>query len=107
MRKVGKNTQKNYVKKKGLNDLENHSGVLTHRESDTLECEVKWVLGRITMNKDSGSYRIAAELFQIIKDDGVKVLHSIYRQIWKTQQWPQDEKRSVFTPVLKKGNAKE
>ena len=79
----------------------------THLEPDILECEVKWALGSITMNKASGSDEIPVELFQIPKDDAVKVLHSICQQIWKTQQWPQDWKRSVFIPIPKKGNAKE
>ena len=80
---------------------------MTHLEPDILECEVKWALGSITTNKASGGDRIPVELFQILKEDAVKVLHSICQQIWKTQQWPQDWKRSVFTPVPKKGNAKE
>ena len=78
-----------------------------HLEPDILECEVKWALGSITKNKASGGDGIPVELFQILKDDAVKVLHSICQQIWKTQQWPQDWKRSVFIPVPKKGNAKE
>ena len=81
--------------------------MVTHLEPDILECQVKWALGSITMNKPSGDDRIPAELFQILKDDGVKVLHSLCQQIWKMQQWSQDWKRSVFIPVLKKGNAKE
>ena len=82
--------------------------MITHLEPDILECEVKWALGSITTNKASGGDGIPAELqFQILKDDAVKVLHSICQQIWKTQQWPQDWKRSVFIPVPKKGNAKE
>ena len=81
--------------------------VITHLEPDILECEVKWVLGNITMNKASGGDGLPVELFQILKDDAVKVLHSICQQIWKTQQWPQDWKRSVFIPIPKKGNAKE
>ena len=81
--------------------------MITHLESDILECEIKWTLESITMNKASGGDRIPAELFQILKDAAVKVLHSICQQIWKTQQWPQDWKRSVFIPNLKKGNAKE
>ena len=80
--------------------------MITHLETDILECEVKWALGSITMNKASGGDG-AAELFQILKDDIVKMLHSVCQQIWKTQQWPQDWKRSVFTPIPKKGNAKE
>ena len=80
--------------------------MITHLEPDILECEVKWALGNITMNKASGGDGILAELFQILKDDAVKVLHSIYQQIWKTQRWPQDWKRSVFIPIPKKGNDK-
>ena len=87
---------------------DNHDGVITHLQPDILECEVKWALGRsITTNKASGGDGIPVELFQILKDDAVKVLHSICQQIWKTQQWPQDWKRSVFIPIPKKGNAKE
>ena len=86
---------------------DNHDGVISHLEPDILECEIKWVLGSITMNKASGSDGIPAELFQILKDSAVKVLHSVCQQIWKTQQWPQDWKRSVFIPIPKKGNAKE
>ena len=82
-------------------------GVITHLEPDILECEVKWALGSITMNKVSGGKGIPSELFQILKGDAVKVLHSICQQIWKAQQWPQDWKRSVFIPIPKKGNAKE
>ena len=81
--------------------------MITRLEPDILECEVKWTLGSITMNKASGSDGISVELFQILKEDTVKVLHSICQQIWKTQQWPQDWKRSVFIPIPKKGNAKE
>ena len=81
--------------------------MVTHLEPDILECEVKWTLGSIAMNKASGGDKIPPELFQILKDDAVKVLHSICQQIWKTQQWPQDWKRSVFIPIPKKGNAKE
>ena len=81
--------------------------MITHLEPDILECEVKWALESITMNKPSGGDGIPVELFQILKDDAVKVLHSICQQIWKTQQWPQDRKRSVFIPFPKKGNAKE
>ena len=81
--------------------------MITHLEPDILECEVKWALGIITMSKASGGNRIPVELFQILKDDAVKVRHSICQQIWKTQQWPQDWKRSVFIPIPKKGNAKE
>ena len=93
--------------KKDLNDPDNHDGVITHLEPDILECEVKWALGSITTNKASGGDGILAELFQILKDDAVKVLHSTHQQIWKTQQWPHDWKRSVFIPVPKTGNAKE
>ena len=93
--------------KKDLHDADNHDGVITHLEPDILECEVKWSLGSISMNKASGGDEIPVELFQILKDDAVKVLHSICQQIWKTQQWPRDWKRSVFIPIPKKGNAKE
>ena len=93
--------------KKELNDSDNHDGVITHLEPDILECEVKWVLGRITTNKASGGDGIPVELFQILKDDAVKVLHSICQWILKTQQWPQDWKMSVFIPIPKKGNPKE
>ena len=94
--------------KKYLHNPDNHEGVITptRLEPDILECEVRWALGSITMNKASGGNRIPVELFQILKDDAVKVLHSICQQIWKTQQWPQDCKRSVFIPIPKKGNAK-
>ena len=81
--------------------------MITNLEPDTLECEVKWALGSITTNKASGGDGIPVELFQILKDDAVKVLHSVLQQIWNTQQWPQDWKRSVFIPIPKKGNAKE
>ena len=91
----------------GLNDLDNYDGQLTHLELDILECEVKWAVGSITTNKASGGDGIPDELFQTVKDDAVKVLHSICPQIWKTQQWPQDWKRLVFIPIPKKGNAKE
>ena len=84
-----------------------HNGVIIHPEPDILECEVNWALGSITMNKASGGDGIPVELFQILKDVAVKVLHSICQQIWKTQQWPWDWKRSVFIPIPKKGNAKE
>ena len=92
---------------KGLNNPDNHDGVITHLEPDILECEVKWALGSITMKKASGDDGIPLQLFQILKDDAVKVLHLIYQQIWKTQQWPQDWIRSVFIPVPKKCSAKE
>ena len=87
--------------KKDLHDPDNHDGVITHLEPDILECEVKWALGTITTNKASGGDGILVELFQILKDDAVKVLHSICQQIWKTQQCPQDWKRSVFIPMPK------
>ena len=93
--------------KKDLHDQDNHDGVLTHLEPDILECEVKWALESSTTNKANGGDGIPVELFQILKDDAVKVLHSICQHIWKTQQWPQDWKRSVFIPIPKKGNAKE
>ena len=93
--------------KQDLHDQDNHNGVISHLEPDILECEVKWALGGITTNKLSEGDGIPVELFQIPKDNTVKVLHSICQQIWKTQQWPQDWKRSVFIPIPKKGNAKE
>ena len=89
------------LNKKDLHDPYNHDGVITHLEPDILECKVKWALGSVTMNKASGADGIPAELFQILKDDAVKVLHSMCQQIWKTQQWPQDWKRSVFIPTPK------
>ena len=92
--------------KKDLHDPDSHYGVITHLEPDILECEVKWALGSITTNKTSVCDGIPVELFQILEDDAVKVVHSIFQQIWKTQQWPQDWKRSVFIPIPKKGNAK-
>ena len=92
--------------KKDLHEPDNHVGVITHLQPDILECEIKQALGSITMNKASGGDGIPVELFQILKDDAVKVLHSIGQQSWKTQQWPQDWKRSVLIPVPKKGNAK-
>ena len=93
--------------KKYLNDPYNHNSAINNLEPDILEYKVKWALGSITMNKATGGDGIPAELFQILKDDAVKVLHSTCQQIWKTQQWPQDWKRSVFIPIPKKGNAKE
>ena len=93
--------------KKDLHDPDNHDGVISHLEPDILECEVKWALGSITTNKASGGDGIPIELFQILNDDAVKVLHSICQEIWTTQQWPQDLKRSVFILIPKKGNAKE
>ena len=93
--------------KKDLHEPDNHNGVITQLEPDILECEVKWALGSITVNQASGGDGIPVELFHILKDDAVKVLHSICQQIWKTQQWPQDWKSSVFIPIPEKGNAKE
>ena len=90
---------------KDLHDPDNHNGVITHLEPDILECELKWAFGSISTNKTSGSDVIPVEIFQVLKDDGMKVLHSICQKIWKTQQWPQDWKRSVFIPIPKKGNA--
>ena len=98
------NTEELY--KKDLHDPYNHHGVITHIESDILDCEVKWALGIITINKASGGDGIPVELFPILKDDAVKVLHSICQQIWKAHQWPQDWKRSAFIPIPKKGNSK-
>ena len=92
--------------KKDLHDQDNHDGMITHLEADILECEVKWALESITTNKASGGDGILVELFQILKDDAVKMLHSICQQIWRSQQWPQGWKRSVFIPIPKKGNAK-
>ena len=89
------------VDKKDLHDIDNYDGVITYLEPDILECEVKWALGSITMNKASGGDGIPVELFHILKDDAVKVLHTFCQQIWKTQQWPQDCKRSVFIPIPK------
>ena len=100
------NTQKSYTKK-DINDPDNQDWVITHLESDILEWDVKWTLLSITANKASRGDRIPANLFQILKDDAVKVLHSLCQQIWKAQQWPQDWKRSVFIPIPKKVNAKE
>ena len=91
---------------KDLHDPDNHEGVITHLEPNILECEAKWASGRIAMNKASEGDGIPVELLQILKDDAVKVLHSVCQQIWKTQQWPQDWKRSVLIPIPKKGNAK-
>ena len=107
-----KKTWQEYIEelyKKDLHDPDNHKDVITHTqlEPDILECEVRWALGSITRNKPSGGDGIPVELFQMLKDDAVKVLHSICQEIWKTQQWPQDWKRSIFIPIPKKGNAKE
>ena len=99
------NTEELY--KKDLHDPDNHDGVITHLDPNIVECAVKWALGSITPNKACGGDGIPVEIFQILKDDAVKVLHSICQQIWKTQQWPQDLKRLVFIPIPKKGNAKE
>ena len=93
--------------KKDLHDPDNHNGVITHLKPDILECKVKWALESITMNKSSRGDRIQVGVFQILKDDAVKVLNSICQQIWKTQQWPQDWRKSVFFLIPKKGNAKE
>ena len=93
--------------KKDLHNPDNHNGVIIHLEPDILECEVKWALGSITTNKASGGDGIPVELFQILKDDAMKVLDSMCQQIWKTQQWPQDWKSSIFIPFPKKSNAKE
>ena len=104
-----KKRQQEYTKelyKKDFHDSDNHHGVITHQEPDILKCKVKWVLESITMNKTSGGDGIQVELFQTLKDDAVKVLQSICQQIWITQQWSQDWKRSVFIPIPKKGNAK-
>ena len=97
-------TEELYIR--DLHDPDNHEGVVTHLQPDILEWEAKWALGSITLNKANGGDEIPIELFQILKDDAVKVLHSIYQQICKTQQWPQDWKRLVFIPIPKKGNAK-
>ena len=98
--------QKNFTKK-DVHNPDNHDGVITHLEPDILECEVRWALGSITTNKASGGDGIPGERLQILRDDALKVSHSICQQIWKTQQWPQDWKRSIFIPIPKKGNAKE
>ena len=103
---VGRNPSEE-LDKKDLHDPDTHDDVITHLEPNILECEVKWALESITMNKASGGDGIPVELFQILKDDAVKVLHSISQQIWTTQQWPQDWKRSIFISIPKKGNAKE
>ena len=105
LRKGGKNTQKLY--RKDLHNSDNHDGMTTDLEPDILECEVEWALGSITVNCASGSDGIPVELFQILKDDAVKVLHSVCQQIEKTQQWPQDWNRSIFILIPKQGNAKE
>ena len=106
LKRGGKNTQKNYTKK-DLHDPDSHNAVITQLEPDILKCGVKQALGNITMNKASGGDGTPAELFRVLKDDAVKVLRSICQQIWKTQQWPQDWKRSVFIPLPKKGSPKE
>ena len=95
------------LSKKDFNDPDNHNGVITHLEPDIPECKVKWASGSITMSKASGGDGIPVELFQVLKDDAVKVLHSVHQQIWKTQQWSQDWKWSVFIPIPRKGSAKE
>ena len=104
LRRGGKNTQNT---QKDLHDPDNHDGLITHLEPDILECKVKWTLESITMNKASGDDRIPVEVFQIVKDDVVKVLHPICQHFLKTQQWPQDWKRLVFFPIPKKSNAKD
>ena len=106
LRNGGKNTQKNYTKK-DLHDPDNHDGVITHLQPDTLESEVKWFLGGITTSKASGGDGFPGELFQVLKYDAVKALNSICKQIWKTQWWPQDWKRSGFIPIPKKDKDKE
>ena len=106
LRRGGENTQKDYTQG-DLNNPDNHDGMITHLEPDILEYEVKWAVGSITTNKASGGDGIPVELFQILKDDAVKVLQSVCQQIWKTQQWPRDWKRSVFIPIPKKGSVKE
>ena len=105
--KTNKKKTQNPPPQTTLHDPDNHDDVITHPEPDMLEYEVKWTLGSITMNKAGGGDGIPTELFEILKDDAVKVLHSICQQIWKSQQWPQDWKRSVLIPISKKGNAKE
>ena len=106
LRRGGKHIQNSYTKK-DLHNSENHDGVITHLGPNILECEVKGALGTITMNKASGGDEIPVELFQTLKDDAVKALHSVCQQIWKTSQWPQDWESSVFIPISKRGNAKE
>ena len=106
LRRGGKNPQKNYTKK-DLHEPDKHDGVITHLEPDILECEIKWALGSITMNKFTGDDGIPLEIFQNLKDNAVKVLQSVCQQIWKTQPCPQDWKMSVFIPIPKNGNAKE
>ena len=98
--------EKTELYKKDLNDPDNHNGVITHLEPDILEFEVKWALGSTTLNRDSGSDGIPAKILQILKDNAVKVLHSIYQQIWKTQQWPQDWKKSVVTSTPRRAMPK-
>ena len=107
-KKIEKRWQEHTELYKGsLNDLDNHDGVVTHPEPGLVECDIKWALGNTTVNRVSGGDGIPGELFQILKDDAVKVLCSMCQQIWKTQQWSQNWKRSVFIPIPKKGNAKE
>ena len=95
------------MQKKNLKDPDIHNGVITHLEPDILECEVKWAFGSITTNKANGGDRIPSELFQVLKDSAVKVLHSVGQQIWETHQWPQDWNGSVLISIPKRGNAKE
>ena len=97
----------NWISKKDLHNPDNHDGMITNLEPDILECEARWALESISMNKASGGDGILVELLQILKDDAVKVLHATCQQIWKTQQWPQDWKRSIFILIPKKGNIKE
>ena len=99
-RRDGKSTQKNYTKKY-LNDPDNHNGVVSHSEPDNLECEVKWVLRSTAAHKASGGDRMPAELFKILRDDAMKVQHAISQKIWKSQQWPEDRKRSILVPIPK------
>ena len=105
-RRDGKSTQKNYTKTY-LNDPDNHNGVVSNSEPDILECEVKWVLRSTAAHKASGGDRIPAKLVKILKDDAIKVLYSMCQKIWKSQQWPEDRKRSILIPILKKGSTKE
>ena len=107
IKKMGQEYTEELYKKKDLHDPDNHDGVITHLEPDILECEGRWDLESITMNKAGGRDGIQVQLFQFLKYDAVKVLYSICQKIWKTQQWPQDWERSVFIPIQKKGNGKE
>ena len=105
-----KKRQEDYTEelyKNDLNEQDNYNGVVSHPEPDILECEVKWALGSIAVNKASGCHGISVELFKTLKDDAIKVLYSIFQEMWKTLQWPQDWKRSIFIPIPKKGSTKE